>query len=108
LFANEVPDYREDSASGKRTWVGFTGPRRAYLLYAFLTGTGFASVVLLAVLGYMSPWGLVSLVLLFPAAQAAGIIKRHHGEKVILLGSSKLTIALQALMSLFIIGGILL
>ena len=108
LFVNEVPDFSGDASAGKRTWAGFTGPRRAYLLYALLAGLGFASVVLLAAAGYISPWGLVSLILLIPAAKAAVIIKEHSAEKAVLLGSSKLTIALQALMSLFIIGGILL
>ncbi len=108
LFANEVPDLREDLAAGKRTWAGLIGPGRAYLVYTLLVGMGFASVILLAAREHISYWGLAALVLLVPAGRAAVIIKKHPGEKNMLLQSSKLTIVLQALAGLCVIGGIVL
>jgi len=108
LFSNEVPDFPEDKKAGKFTWVSVLGPDKAYLLYYALIFCAFFSVILSIVLGYLKPLTLISLIFILPALKAANILKKSYADKMCLTESSKLTIAVQALVSIILIIGAIL
>jgi len=108
LFANEVPDLNEDRKAGKFTWVSITGGKRAFLLYYLLVIAAFSSIVINIFLGYLKPFNAITLVFLLLSFKAAIILKKHYSEKELLVNSSKLTINVQALVTLVLILGVLL
>jgi 1,4-dihydroxy-2-naphthoate octaprenyltransferase len=108
LFSNEVPDYADDKKAGKLTWVSLTGANRAFILYSVLIILAFLSILLGVFLKFMTSWALISWVLILPAMKAAGILKRYYTDKSRLMESSKLTIAVQALVSIFLVAGVFL
>ena len=103
LFANEVPDSLEDKNAGKLNWVSLIGPSKAFILYAILTSLAFLTIVLSVSLKYLHPVALVSVVFIFPALKAAKILKLNFNDKIKLVESSKLTIVLQAFVSIVLI-----
>lgn len=105
LFANEIPDFPEDKKAGKFTWVSIMGPERAYLLYYTLVFCAFLCIILSVVLGFLKPIALLSLIFILPALKAAGILKKFFADKKRLIESSKLTIAVQAVVSIILILG---
>lgn len=107
LFANEVPDFVDDQKVGKFTWVSILGPKRAFLLYYFLIGLAFLAILLNFILGYFSAWALLSLGCIVLAYKAADILKKYPFDKMRLIESSKLTIAIQFFIGLVLIGVIL-
>lgn len=107
LFANEVPDFLEDKKAGKFTWVSICGREKAYIIYFLLACLAFISIIINVTLGYLKPLGLFSLIFIFPAIRAAIILKKYHANKIRLVESSRLTIAMQALVSLILIAGVL-
>ena len=72
-------------------------------MYYLLISLAFLSVVLSVWLGYLKPWALISLVLFLPAIKAAGILKKNSCDKLKLMESSRLTIAVQTLVNVFLI-----
>jgi 1,4-dihydroxy-2-naphthoate octaprenyltransferase len=108
LFANEVPDFRDDMKAGKKTWVSITGPERAYAAYLLLTALGFLSIGFNVLAGNLGVIAMASLVLLILPLHAGIILMSCYRDKQRLVRSSRMTIALQALVSLFIIADILL
>jgi 1,4-dihydroxy-2-naphthoate octaprenyltransferase len=108
LYANEVPDYNDDKKAGKMTWVDLTGQKKAYLLYGLLMSLGFCFIALDMKLGYLSRTCVLALAFTAPAIRAMAILKRYYGDKVKLVESSRLTIAIQALAGLVLIFGVLL
>ncbi len=105
LFANEVPDYPDDIAGGKRTLVHLTGPARAWLLYTALVLATGGLVVGLVAHGLLRPIGLAALAAGLPAGLAARVLARSWADKTALLTSSKLTIAAHVLLSLGLLLG---
>lgn len=103
LFANELPDLHEDKKAHKLTWVSIAGPRRAFLLYCLLILLAFLTIVSGISLKYLSPYAYFSLIFIFPAIKAASILRRYPQDKLKLTGSSRLTIAVQALVALSLI-----
>ncbi|MDD4899423.1 MAG: prenyltransferase [Candidatus Omnitrophica bacterium] len=107
LFVNEVPDFQEDSNAKKFTWVSIVGARRAFFIYALLILLAFGSIFLNIGLGNLKPAAVLSVIFLVPAFKAGVILKRFSQEKMRLLESSKLAIAVQAFISLVLIFGVL-
>ena len=108
LFANEVPDFPQDKAAGKFTWVSITGPKNAYILYALLAFSGFFAIALAMAFKYLSPFAAASFLLIPPSVKAIKILKRDHADKIKLVESSKLTILTHNLASVILIIAILL
>ncbi len=103
LFANEVPDFKDDQKAGKRTWVSLCAPQGAFLLYGFLIVMALISMVCNVLLGYINAGSLGALILLVPALKAALIVKEFPSDKLRLVNSSKLTIMAQSLVGLWLI-----
>lgn len=108
LFANEIPDFPEDKKTAKFTWVNFLGRERSYLLYCTLVFMGFFSILTAIVMGYLSWAAIFSFLLIIPAVKSALILRRHPDNKRALVEASKLTIAVQALVSVILIFTLLL
>ncbi|MFC1704099.1 prenyltransferase [Candidatus Omnitrophota bacterium] len=107
LFANEVPDFSEDIKAGKRTWISIIGEERAYIGYAFIVFLGYTSIVLNFVSGFFGTISLVALIFAFLSMKATALLKQYPCDKTRLVEASKITIAVQALVSIVIIIGIL-
>jgi len=103
LFANEVPDFSEDGFAGKHNLVSIIRPPRAYQIYSVLIGAGFIFIALGIYLGYLRFVSFSTFILVYPAIEAAKILKKHYADKAALLKSSALTIGVQALVSLLLI-----
>ncbi|MDD4955647.1 MAG: prenyltransferase [Candidatus Omnitrophica bacterium] len=108
LFANEVPDFPEDSNVGKNTWVSLMGTEKSFLLYCLLMGLGFLFILINVFAAFLSPWACLAFILLAPAYSAARIIKDYHDNKFKLIQSSKLTIIIQTVVSIFLVTVVLL
>jgi 1,4-dihydroxy-2-naphthoate octaprenyltransferase len=103
LFANEVPDFKDDQRVNKNNWVGLLTLSRAYLIYMGLVFLGLFSVILVVLLRYSGVFSLVSLLLIIPALKAARILRDSYFDKMKLLKSSGITINMQAALSLILI-----
>jgi 1,4-dihydroxy-2-naphthoate octaprenyltransferase len=103
LFANEVPDYPADIAAGKRTWVHWTRPGRAWILYAGLCLAGGVSIPAAVGAGALPPGAAVALLALPAGAAAARILRRHPWEKAALVRASALTVGLQAVVGVALV-----
>lgn len=108
LFANEVPDFPQDKAAGKFTWVSITGPKDAYILYFLLMLFGFILIGLNIALGYISVLAAFSFLLILPVIRATKIMKTYFADKMKLVESSKMTIMVHNLSSAILIIAILL
>ncbi len=102
LISNEVPDYAQDKRSNKRNLVTLIGPKNSFIIYIFIVLLAFASIALNIIQGYLSIFCVFSFLFLIPAVKAASILKNHYENKTELLESSKLTIAIQGLVSLIL------
>lgn len=107
LYANEIPDRVDDEKAGKFNWASLL-KEKAYLLYCGIVFLAFFSIVLNVILGYISPWILVSFVTVFPTIKAIRILKQWPQDKVRLIESSKLTLVVQTVVSVVLIVGLLL
>ena len=107
LFANEVPDFLGDKKAGKLNWVSISGSKQAFLLYYLLMIMAFSAILLNVFLGYLKPWALLAFVFILPVAKAGIILKNYPDDKARLVSSSKLTIAVQTLSSMVLIGAII-
>ena len=103
LFANEIPDFTEDSNAGKNTWVKLVGAEKSFILYSLLVGLGFLSIIANVFLGFLNPWACLTLMLIVPAFFAAKIIKTSYDSKFKLIQSSKFTILIQTFVSISLI-----
>ncbi len=103
LFANEIPDFREDKKAGKFTWVNFLGQKHSFILYLLLQLCGFASVMLAVRSGYLKTAAVFSFILLIAVIRAAVVLGKFHAQKTKLIESSKLTIAVQAFSGIILI-----
>ena len=108
LFVNEIPDVQDDRDAKKYTWVSVSGPDKAWLWYLALMSAAFLSVLVNVARGYLSPFALVSLILLIPGIKAASIVRTQYRDKLKLIASSKLTIAVHSMVSSILILDLLL
>ncbi|MFC1594155.1 prenyltransferase [Candidatus Omnitrophota bacterium] len=108
LFSNEVPDFETDSKAKKYTWVSITGAKGAYILYGVLVTLGFASVILNVIANNLHGAACIAIVFAGFSYKAFAILKNQHEDKAKLIESSKATIAVQALVSIVIIAGVIL
>ena len=108
LFANEIPDLTDDAKVRKFTWATLLTKRYAFLLYCLLVSFAFLSILLNIALGYLNIFALIALIFIFPALKAANILRKYPDDKVRLIESSKLTIAVQALVSIILIVAVML
>jgi len=106
LIANEIPDLLQDKEAGKLTWVSLVNPETAFLLYLFLQLLAFQAIGLGIIMGYLNPIALFSFISVVFIIKAAGILKESPGDKNKLVQSSKITIAVQALVSIVLIMGL--
>jgi len=108
LFANEIPDFPDDKKSGKNNLVSLCGDRHAFFLYLLIVSLGFCSIGLGIYLGYLGRVCVFSFLLIILAVKAGVILKGNYSDKARLISSSKLTIQIQALVSIMLILGVLL
>jgi len=108
LFVNEIPDYTEDKKSGKFTLVSFTGEKKAFIVYYILVLLAFVSITVFAKLGYLNKFTYLSFLFIISAFKILDILIKHSDEKARLVEASKLTILLQASVSLVLIISLLL
>ena len=107
LFANEVPDYKEDLKAKKFTWVKLTGADNAYILYYVLMLTGICFVFLNIRMGILSYVSMLALIILPLIIKAGTILKTSYNDKSKLVKACKLTIFAQTMMGVLIIMGLL-
>lgn len=103
LFANEVPDYDADYKVSKLTLVSLSGPKRAFIVYYFLTGLGFFSIALNIFFGQLSWLAGLTFILIIPAKMAADTLRQHPKDKQKLIFSSKMSIFIQNITGLILI-----
>ena len=108
LFANEIPDYPQDSRAGKLTWVTITGQQKAFILYDILVFFAFCSIAINIRFGFLGPVSLFSFVFILLALRAADILRKHWSDKIKLMVSSQMTIAMHSIVSLVLISDALL
>ena len=108
LFANEIPDFTQDIRSAKFTWVNLLGPQNSFLIYYLLMGLGFSAIILAVHLVYLSQLAMLSLFFIPLAIKAGYILKKYWMDKDKLVESSKITVVVQALISLILISDLLL
>jgi 1,4-dihydroxy-2-naphthoate polyprenyltransferase len=103
LFANEVPDYPDDLAVGKYTWVSSLGPAHAYRVYCALIVLALVCVGVNIARGFLGVFAWGAFIALIPAVKAARILKGSVRDKLRLIVSSKLTIAVHTLVSMIVV-----
>lgn len=108
LFANEVPDFSDDLQAHKFNWVSIVGKDKSYLIYSLLVSLGFLSIAIAIIMGYLGRIAFFSFIFVIPAFKAKEILKKFPSQKSRLVDSSKLTVALQAMVSLVLILSLLL
>lgn len=62
LLANNIRDIRDDDKQGIKTLPILTGPEKSIWVYVILVATAYTSVILMSLLGPLSPWSLIVLV----------------------------------------------
>jgi len=108
LFSNEIPDRQTDIKSNKFTWASIVSSSKGFIIYLAIIFLGYLSIILNIIKGYLSWLSLSALIFLVLSFKAANILRRYHSDKMMLINSSKLTIAVQTLVGLVIILDILL
>ncbi|MCM8812640.1 MAG: prenyltransferase [Candidatus Omnitrophica bacterium] len=107
LFANEIPDFPEDIAAGKRTWVSLTGQRRAYILYYLLCLAAFAAIGVAVARSLLPPPALMSGIGIFFVLRAGRILRQSYQDKARCVRSAQDTIALFMVVVLILTGVVL-
>jgi 1,4-dihydroxy-2-naphthoate octaprenyltransferase len=93
LFINQFPDYRADTAAGKRNWVVRLGPQRARYGYPLTVGIAYGWLIGAVILGAL-PWtALIALAALAPALTATKGLLAHAGQPAELAPAIRATIA---------------
>ena len=107
LSANQLPDFDEDAASGKRNILHLLGKNKACFVYALLTAGGLAGIIFNVGLSITRLIALLGLLAVIPAYKAFKVLSRDYADKPKLIISSRLAIGAQALMGLIMILGVL-
>ena len=97
LWANEIPDFEADQASGKRNLVVRLGLRRAWLGLSLILGTWVVAQVALCVAGLLPFWTLLALLPIPLAFKAATGIRANLSDPGKLTPFQGQIIALQAI-----------
>lgn len=92
LFINQFQDCRADEAVGKRHWVVRLGRRRSVPVYALLMTLWPLPIVAGVLARLFSPWCLLSLLGLAPAAMAVSKTLRYYDNPRRLAPANALTI----------------
>lgn len=108
LFVNEVPDFPEDKFAGKLTWVSLVGQKNAFIVFYLLMLGAFVTIALSVGLGYLSLFSALSFVFVLVALQIERILKHSFNDKMKLMESSELTIAMHTWVSIILILDLLL
>ncbi|MDD5237364.1 MAG: prenyltransferase [Candidatus Omnitrophica bacterium] len=108
LFANEVPDFKDDGKVRKINWVSFVGEKQAFLLYYLLIFFSFFTIIIGILFRYLHPLALLSAIGALTAVKAAEILRVFPGNKKQLITSSRLTIAAHTTVSLILILAVIL
>lgn len=107
LLANEVPDAPQDSAAGKRNWVGLIGASRGWAAYLLVACVATALAGAAVWLGAVGPMGWLAMGTLVPAGCAAGVLRRYWRDKPQLVRSARWAIGAQTWMGLSLLAGAL-
>ena len=103
LFVNEIPDYADDERKRKLTWVNFTKPNKAFIIFYCLIALIYISVLVNIILGYLSYLSLLTVLLTPFLFKAAEILKKCSDDKSKFIQSSKLVIGCNTFMSIILI-----
>jgi 1,4-dihydroxy-2-naphthoate octaprenyltransferase len=106
LFANEVPDFKEDSNAGKLNFVSLVGAANSFQLYYLLVISALLTIAWGVGLGYLNPLAILAFGVYLLMVRAARIL-RGPADKMGLTASSRLTIAIHHLTGLALILGII-
>jgi 1,4-dihydroxy-2-naphthoate octaprenyltransferase len=106
LFANEVPDFNEDRQVGKLNWVSLAGLYNAFRLYYLLVIMALFAIGWAVALKFLNPLAILAFGLCFPMVKAGNVL-RNPSDKMRLIASSRITIAVHHLAGLILILGIL-
>jgi 1,4-dihydroxy-2-naphthoate polyprenyltransferase len=107
LLANQIPDFAEDSLSGKRNLLVLTGPKRAYVIYFILVFLGYLSIDVAVSMRYINILSLSVNLLIILGLRAGKLQRLFYGQKEKLVESSKLTILMYNLTGIILILGVL-
>lgn len=107
LFINQIPDYPCDIKARKFNWVSLTGHRDACHLYYFLVFTAYISIIYCVAKGYAGMISLFSLIFIFYAVKSGRIATNSYLDKKQFVAASQATIALQAMVVILLILGVL-
>ncbi|TLM79780.1 MAG: prenyltransferase [Actinobacteria bacterium] len=80
LYLNEFPDWAADKVGKRRHLVILLGPRRASRLYAVVEAAAFAGIVGGVAAGALTPWSLLGLGGIVPAAVAVRGALAHYDK----------------------------
>jgi 1,4-dihydroxy-2-naphthoate octaprenyltransferase len=108
LWINEFPDAESDLAMKKRNAVVRLGRRRARYVYYVLLAVIYLSPAVGVLAGVLSPWVLLSWVLLPFAFRAAVSLHRHYDEPAALLPAQITTLRLHLATGALMTAGLLL
>jgi 1,4-dihydroxy-2-naphthoate polyprenyltransferase len=108
LFANELPDTSEDRAANKRNLSHLFSREKVYRFYYVLIAFGFLSIFLNLKIKTVHPFSWSSFIFIVLALKAAKILRNFCYNKKHLVESSRLTILLHAMVSVFLIAGAIL
>ncbi|MFA5311582.1 MAG: prenyltransferase [Candidatus Omnitrophota bacterium] len=103
LLANEIADCSDDKKVGKKTCLVLLGAGKGYIAYFFVISLGFSAILLGLYLGYLGLFSVLSVLLIPQAVKGGSILKDYYSDKLMLLGSSRLVINLQAQVSMILI-----
>jgi 1,4-dihydroxy-2-naphthoate octaprenyltransferase len=105
LVANEIPDSLGDKKSGKFNWVNSIGPDKSYILYSIVILCAFFAIAFSILKGMLGIFSSLAFLAILPASGAIGILKNNYADKIKLMQSSRLTIAVHILVSILLIIG---
>ncbi len=103
LLANNIRDIAYDSRQGIKTIGILLGSRRSFRVYAGLIVAAYTYTVLMVLLGFLSPWGLL-VILSFP--KAVHLLKTFTQK--IPEAADAITAQLDTFFGLLLIGGLIL
>jgi 1,4-dihydroxy-2-naphthoate octaprenyltransferase len=105
LLANELPDRRSDRQAGKINLAGLLGPDATAGLYLLVNAMVVVGLVGCVAAGFLGPIALAGSAVLIPAAWAALHMRRHRDAPARLRASSRVAIAIQAVVTLCCLAG---
>lgn len=106
LYINQFPDYRADSAVGKRNWVVRLGPQRGRWGYVLIAAAAYLWLLAAVLAGWL-PWtALAACAALLPWGKAARVLWQHAAQPAALLPALKATIGATMVHGLLLAAGL--